>query len=164
MKTYNVIGYGSLISHKSLSKKIPNKHFKPVIVKNYKRIFNLAGRKTDYLNIIPSKNSKFNGVMFKVTEKELIKLKDREVEYNLEPIYAYDFKTKKKLAEAFLFIDSFLCIDNSKRKPNEHYLKLCREAAYHISKEFGKFWDETTFTADGKKISEIIKSFDKIKS
>jgi len=153
---FNVIGYGSLISHKSLSRNIPNKHFKPVIVGGYRRIFNLAGKKSDYLNIIPSKKDKFNGVMFQVTEKELIRLKEREIEYNLEPAQAYDFKTKKPLEKCFVFTDPFIAIDNSKLPPNKHYLELCREAAYHISKEFGVFWDNTTFTAGGKKISEVL--------
>lgn len=51
---YNIIGYGSLISHKSLSKTIPDKHFTPVIVKGYERIFDLAVKKgscPDVLNL-----------------------------------------------------------------------------------------------------------------
>src|SRR3989344_5908505 len=119
---YNIIGYGSLISHKSLNQTIPPRHFTPVIVKGYKRIFNLLDDRVPYhdiLNLTKSKLSKFNGVMFQVDLKELRRIKKREYEYNLEQTWAYDFLT---------------------------------------GKEFGEYWDSTTFTASGKKIKDWIKT------
>ena len=43
-------------------------------------------------------------------------------------------------------------IDNENKLPDKKYFILCREAAYHISNEFGKYWDNTTYTSDGEKV------------
>lgn len=154
---YNIVGYGSLISHNSLKEDCPNKHFIPVIVKGYKRIFNILEGKSDILNIKKSRKSKFNGVLFKVNNPEFTKLKKREDIYTPDKTTCYDFKTKKISYECFVYLDHNLLIDRYHNKPNKNYFLLCRQAAYHISKEFGKFWDNTTFTSDGKKISNWLK-------
>ncbi|MEK6908744.1 MAG: hypothetical protein AABX23_01690 [Nanoarchaeota archaeon] len=55
------IGYGSLLSHSSLKETIKDKKFTPIIVKGYKRIFNLKIRnngKTDILNLIKDKRAR----------------------------------------------------------------------------------------------------------
>ncbi len=156
----NFVGYGSLINHQSLKETISDKKFIPIIVKGYKRIFDLEIRKngkTDVLNLVKNKNKFFNGVLFKVNEKELKKLKKRESEYNIEEVNIYDFKTKKKCGKALIAIDYFIGIDYNHKKPNEHYFNLCRTGAYNLSKEFGKIWDETTYTSDNIKISDWIK-------
>ncbi|MBI5803714.1 gamma-glutamylcyclotransferase [Candidatus Pacearchaeota archaeon] len=156
---YSFVGYGSLLSHKSLQETIPNKKFKPVIVKGYKREFNLEDNKEkkDFLNLVKNKKSYFNGVMFEVDDKELIRLKKREDFYNLEQTSAYDFKNKKKLGKCFVVIDNFVSLDHKGELPNKTYFIMCREAAYHISKDFGKLWDKTTFTSNGEKIEDWIK-------
>ncbi|MBI2451493.1 gamma-glutamylcyclotransferase [Candidatus Pacearchaeota archaeon] len=157
---YKIVGYGSLISHKSLRESIPDKHFVPVIVRGFKRVFNLGlekGKDPDVLNVVKDKKHFFNGVLFDVNEKELKKIKEREDDYNLEQIGAYDFLTGKELCKCFILIDQFVGIDHKKKKPNKSYFILCREAAYHISREFGKIWDETTFVSTGKKVSQWIK-------
>ena len=157
---YNIIGYGSLLSHKSLKDTISNKHFKPVIIKGYKRIFNIAIKQNenfDELNLEKSKNSKLNGVMFKVNEKELEKIKQRESEYNLEETEAYYFKTNKKLGKSLIVIDYFLKIDSKNKLPSKSYFILCREAAYHLSKKFGQYWDKTTFISDNERVDKWIK-------
>ena len=151
---FKVVGYGSLISHESLKETVRNKKFTPVIVKGYKRIFNLIDGKKDVLNIVKDKDSKFNGVLFSVDESELKKLIKRELEYSMEKVEVYNFKTNKKIGKAFTFIDYFLDIDDGKITPNKSYFLLCREAAYHISNDFGEMWDKTTFTSDGKQITE----------
>src|SRR3989344_2159066 len=99
---YNLIGYGSLISHNSLKESCKDKEFIPVTIKNY-----------------------------------------------------------KLLTKALISIDHIICIDKSNHPPNKSYFMLCREAAYHISKEFGKVWDETTFNSSGKKVSDWIKQHPK---
>jgi len=155
---FNVVGYGSLISHNSLKETIKDKKFTPVIVKGYKRVFNLVDGKADVLNLVKDKNSSFNGVLFSVEEKELKRLIKRELEYNMEQVDIFDFKTGKKIGQAFTFIDYFLDLDNGKKLPDKSYLILCREAAYHISEEFGKFWDKTTFLSSGENIGEFLKN------
>ena len=97
---YNFVGYGSLLSHKSLKETLKDKKFKPVIVKGYKRIFDLITRRnqnSDVLNLEKSKKHFFNGVMFSTDEKELKKLCKRETEYTLEKTYAYNWGTRKKI-------------------------------------------------------------------
>lgn len=160
-KIYRVAAYGSLISHKSIRQTIPDRHFTPVIVKGYKRVFNLNLFKDnchDVLNIVKSKNSQFNGVLFKVNKPELLTLKEREIEYNLEEVWAYDFLTHKKLCKCFIFVDPFLSLDKSNHTPHKSYFILCREAAYHISKEFGNYWDRNTFTSNNKPITHFLKT------
>ena len=143
---YEIVGYGSLISHNSLKESCKDKEFHPVIIQGYKRIFNVTENNNfDVLNIKESKKDKLNAVLFQVNEKELKKLKEREDWYNFEETNVYDFKTNKILTKALISIDHIICIDKSKHPPNKSYFILCREAAYQISNEFGKFWDETTF-------------------
>ncbi|MEK6891149.1 MAG: hypothetical protein AABX03_03340 [Nanoarchaeota archaeon] len=158
---HNLVGYGSLLSHKSLKETINNKHFKPVIVKGYKRIFNIAVKKEenfDELNLEKSKKSKFNGVMFKVNEDELEKINKREREYNLEEVEVYDFKTGKRLGKSLVVVDYFIKIDRKNKLPSKSYFILCRQAAYHISKEFGKYWDKTSFISDEERVDKWIKN------
>lgn len=158
---YKIAGYGSLLSHKSLQETFSNKKFKKVIIKGFKRVFNLIdskGRNPDVLNIEKSKNNFLNGVLFSVNSKELKKLKEREDDYNLEEVEYYDFKTGKLLGNCLISIDYLVAIDHRHKNPKKKYFILCREAAYHLSKEFGKMWDETTFTSSGEKIADWIKT------
>jgi hypothetical protein len=156
---YSLVGYGSLISHKSLTETIKDRKFIPVIVRGYKRIFNLfVDNKKDVLNVKKSADSKFNGVLMKVNDEELKKIKLREDVYEFTETEIYDFKTKKKLGKALIVIDRFIDIDKNNLLPDKRYFILCRESAYHISKEFGLFWDKTTYTSDNEKISEWIKN------
>jgi cation transport regulator ChaC len=158
---YKVIGYGSLISHKSLKETIHDRKFEPVIVKGYKRIFNLAvnpKENYDVLNLEKDKKAEFNGVLFKVNEEELKKIKLREVEYNLEESEAYDFKTKKPLGKSFIVIDYTVNIDKNHKNPSKKYFILCREAAYHISQQFGEMWDKTTYISDNELVLDWLKN------
>jgi hypothetical protein len=158
---YNIVGYGSLISHKSLKETIYDRPFTPVIVKGYKRIFDLAtghGKNRDLLNVIKSPAHNFNGVLFSVNDAELVKLKEREDDYNLAKTVAYDFVTGKELGNCFITVDVLVGIDHSGVfAPEKGYFILCREAAYHISEEFGRYWDDTTYNAKGEKIADWLK-------
>ena len=169
MKSYNFVGYGSLISHGSLKGTIKDKEFVPVVVKGYQRVFNvLARNNTDFLNIEKKKESRFNGVLFKVNKDELKKIKEREQpEYKFTRSWAYDFKDGRKIALASLVVDHRISIDKTKKMPNRLYFLSCRKAAYSISKRFGKMWDGTTYTSSGEKISEWVKknkSYDRLKN
>ncbi len=167
---FSIVGYGSLLSHKSLRKTFSNKQFHPVVVKGYKRIFNVRDyqlKNPDVLNLKKSRNSFFNGVLFEISALELNKLRKREGIYNIEETKCYDFKTKKSLGNCLICIDYHKAIDHHHNNPNKSYFILCREAAYHINKEFGKTWDETTFTSSNEKISKWIKKhqeYDTVKS
>jgi len=155
---YLIVGYGSLMSHNSLKETLRDKHFRLVIVRDFKRVFNLlidSGK--DVLNLVKDSGCKFNGVLFEVDEPELKKLKKREEEYNLEEVNVYDFKSKKKIGKGLICIDYFIGVDKMNKLPDKRYFILCREAAYHISKEFGVFWDKTTYTSNNEQISKWIK-------
>ncbi|MBS3076858.1 gamma-glutamylcyclotransferase [Candidatus Pacearchaeota archaeon] len=156
-----MVGYGSLLSHKSLKRTLHNKHFHPVIIKGYKRVFDVMDYKSkdpDVLNLEKSKKNFINGVLFEVNENELMKLKKREDAYNLEETKCYDFETKKSFGSCLICIDHHVAIDHHHKYPNKRYFVLCREAAYHISKKFGQVWDETTFTSSNKKVADWIKT------
>mgnify|MGYP001568653415 FL=1 len=155
---WNIVGYGSLISHNSLRETIGNKHFIPVIVKGYKRIFDIdliKGKNSDVLNLEKNSKCKFNGVVFSVTDKELERLRKREDNYELEETTFYDMKKREKLGNCFVFVDH---IDMDKEMlPDKSYFLLCREAAYHLTKRFGKMWDGTTFVSTGERVSDWLK-------
>lgn len=160
MSKYNFVGYGSLINHRSLSHTIHNKKLTPVIIKGYRRVFDvLASRNSTYLNIEKSPGDYFNGVLFTIDKTELKLLIKRESpEYELKEVWAYDFTNKKKLCRAFLAIDYSISVaKGSSSMPNKEYFLLCREAAYSFGQEFGHIWDQTTFLADGKIISSWLK-------
>lgn len=154
---YNFVGYGSLISHPSMMETIHDRPFTPVMIKGYKRVFNLSIKKSsdsDVLNVEESQNSTFNGVLFQVNEIELKKLMARENLYELKETVAYDFVNGKHLCKCYIVVDSDKSIDKLNKAPNKEYFVLCREAAYKISTKFGLVWDQTTFTAAGQKISD----------
>ena len=154
---YKIVGYGSIMSHKSLRETVPDKRFEPVIVKGYKRIFDIVQHKSDVLNLEKSKGHSFNGVMFTVNAEQLKELKKRESGYNLEKVWAYAFPSNKRLYQCSLFVDHCVAIDKQHLKPQNGYFKLCREAAYHISKDFGKMWDDTTYVSNGRTVASWIK-------
>jgi len=107
------VAYGSLMSHRSLSRTLPDKKFYPVIVKGYKRIFNMMdedGIDSDVLNLAVSSGAKFNGLMFHINNKELKNLMNREKDYNLEKTKSFDFKTGKFVSESFIVIDYYVAI------------------------------------------------------
>ncbi|GEM_PF-1882057 len=157
MKKYPIVGYGSLLSHSSLKKTIRDKKFQKIIIKGYKRIFNLIDGKKDILNLEKSKKNYFNAILFYANKKELKKIKLREDEYNLEKVDVFDFITKEKICQAYISIDYIVDIDNKKKNPDKKYFILCRSAAYSLGNDFGKFWDKTTYTSQNKKITEWIK-------
>lgn len=165
---YYVVGYGSLMSHKSLSSTIPDRHFTPVIVKGYRRVFNILDEDSghDVLNLVKSRKSFFNGVLFQVDDAELTRIKTREEIYNLESAYAYDFLSGKRLCKCVIVTDQIVAIDRKGRTPDRDYFVLCREAAYHISRRFGECWDKTTYTSDCKSVLAFLrknKAYDTIK-
>ena len=159
MNSYKVVGYGSLISHHSLQETIPDRKFVAILVKGYKRIFNvMAKNHTDVLNIEKKTGHFFNGVLFTVNEDELRKIKRRErPQYEFKKSWAYEFETNKKISLALLAIDLHTSIDHHNHLPNWLYLKSCREAAYAISQKFGQMWDQTTYLNNGEQLSSWIK-------
>ncbi len=157
---HNFVAYGSLMSHQSIRETIPDRHFTPVIIRGQQRIFDVSLGKSsssDVLNVRKSRMHSCNGVLFQVTDSELRSIMKREYEYNLEDAKVLDFLTGKSLGSALLVADHVIAIDtNGNGKPLKSYFMLCREAAYHISRQFGKLWDATTYLSDGTPVSKWI--------
>jgi len=148
---HNVVGYGSLMNHKSLKKTVKDRDFQIIQIKGYKRIFNLySQRGNSILNVTPDEKSSFNAVLMEVTTEELKKIKDRENHYSLKKI-----NTQKGKAYISVGKNEF---SDCMKKPNKKYFEICRDGAHKISKEFGKTWDATTYTSNNQKISSWIKS------
>lgn len=149
------------MSHKSLQKTITNRKFKPVLVKWFKRIFNVdldpkSSKNTDVLNIAKDKSKFFNWILIEIDEKELKKLKKREKHYIFEKIEAKDMYSDKIYSNCIVAIDYNTDIDYGLKKPKEDYFRLCREAAYHLSQDFWKIFDETTFTSKNESIKDFL--------
>jgi hypothetical protein len=45
----------------------------------------------------------------------------------------------KRLCKCLVSTDVVVAIDKCRRKPSKKYIILCREAAYHVSREFGQY-------------------------
>lgn len=169
----NIIAYGSLMNPDSMSRTIPKRKGVPVLIKGYKRVFNLkASRPYLYknlktaecavLNVVKCENSFFNAIMFRVTDDELRLLKIRERSYYTKEVEVLDIRSEKKISKALLFIgrkifrgerivdDSFL--------PIPEYLETVKKGAFGISRSFGKMFEETTFLGDGRTIKELSRS------
>lgn len=155
---YPIVGYGSLLSHSSLKETIKDKEFTKILVKGYKRIFNLIDKGGDVLNLEKDKGCEFNAVLFYVDDEELKKLKLREDEYNLESVDVFDFVTGKKICKAYTSIDYIVDIDSGRMLPQKGYFVLCRKAAYDLGEDFGKVWDETTYLSSGERVCDWLKN------
>lgn len=157
MTTNTIIGYGSLIDPASRAKTIPPREATPIIVKGYRRIFNMAildGPEPNVLNAERQQASSFNAVTIIVNEEELELLKRRETNYDPEHTPYYDPQKGEQLGTAIIFIGKKEAKDTSERPPNSKYLKLCRKAAYSIGINFGMQWDRTTLLADGTVLAD----------
>lgn len=155
------IGYGSLLSHESMSSTISDRKITLVIVKGFKRIFDVdldpsSSKDLDVLNVEKSPNDFFNAVMIEINEEELAELKKREKHYVFEKVTAKDFITGEIYKDCFLSIDYDNDVDSGIKKPDKEYFKLCREAAYNISDEFGELFDTTTYTSDGTSVKDFL--------
>lgn len=161
-----LVGYGSLLNLSSLRDTLNISSFTPVIIKGYKRIFNVklsSSKTSDVLNIVKSKRHYFNGLMFQVDYRQLkMLIKREEPEYHLHPVEAIPFtafknSSRSPLINSFVFVDEYIHLDKKKRLPNKDYFIFCRQSAYSVGKEFGKSWDNTTYLASGEKISSWLK-------
>lgn len=157
---YYFVAYGSLMDHQALTESIVDRHFTPVIVKGFRRVFDVKDVKSkdpDVLNVEKARGHEFNGVLFRVSHPELRKLMKRETEYKLTRVQAREFLTGKLICRGFMVTDRGVGIDTGDRKPNRPYFIECRRAAYRVSAEFGRFYDATTYLSDGSKVSGWLK-------
>lgn len=167
-----LVGYGTLLLQESLGHTVgadgaKTKKYKPIIIKNYRRLFNLLpdhyeadnrlfsdGREKGAANIEPAQGSQFNGLCFEADANDLENLDKRERYYKRSIVPYFDFETGAALGECHVYespLDArWLLRDTEKLLPLWRDIVYARVGAYRISEAFGKMYDETTFLADGK--------------
>ena len=163
MATY-IFGYGSLINMKENGNELSNSAIKkiwPVSVSGLKRSFNVVGKNGTYrlLGVKDVKTAFCNGILFKVSTKELEKIVDREKLYTPKLLapdrLLFNYNKELKLKELKLKEeDRIICfypqpkyILAKKTIPlRENYLNICAEGAMNIS---SNFFDDFIATTHG---------------
>ena len=161
MATY-IFGYGSLINMKENGNELSNPAIKkiwPVSVSGLKRSFNVVGKNGTYrlLGVKDVKTAFCNGILFKVSAKELEKIVDREKLYTPKLLapdrILFNYNKELKLKELKLKEeDRIICfypqpkyILAKKTIPlRENYLNICAEGAMNISPLFFEDFIATT--------------------
>lgn len=167
-----ITGFGTLLLQESLgdtisSDKAATKVYRPVVLKNSRRLFNLLpdhyeadnrlredNTEIGAANVEPAEGFEFNGLMFEVEEEELSELDKRERYYKRASAPCYDFETGEHLGESYVYespLDArWLRRDIAELLPLWRDIVYARVGAYRISEAFGKMYDATTYLADGK--------------
>jgi hypothetical protein len=143
-----IIGYGSLISKKSLKRTLPQVTYtEPVYVKNYLRSWSAIIKEasvftTTYLGVEKCVDSKINGVIFEVEESLLSTLDRREFLYKREKVSLDEIE----FFTDFLKINSkdniWIYITKSPKKPTskfpiiQSYVDTCLEGCIEIEENF----------------------------
>ncbi len=164
-----LVGFGTLLLQESLADTIGNgskKKFTPIVIKNYKRLFNLLpdhyeaynvlrtdGTENGAANIEPAEGFEFNGLSFEVDTNDLDSLDQRERYYKRSIVPYYNFNTGEDLGLCHVYespLDArWLVRDIANLLPLWRDIVYARVGAYRISDDFGKMYDATTYLADG---------------
>ncbi len=172
METIKIIGFGGHLDKNSLFKTISERKIEICWVKGYKRIFNIRASKfksvkeggdmikTAILNMQPKENAEANAIVFDANQDEFERLKIRNKSYYVKEVPFYDYKTKEESGKAVLFIGKKMRHGERAVEddilPLPKYFERVRDAAYNISKKFGKEFDKTTFVGDGRVVKEYL--------
>ncbi len=166
--TIIIVGFGTLLLQESLGDTIGStKKFRPIIVPNYRRLFNLLPDhyeadnrlRSDHTeigaaNIEPAEGIQFNGLSFEADGSNIEELDKRERYYKRSVVPHLDFETGEELGWCHVYespLDArWLRRDNNALLPLWRDIVYARVGAYRISTAFGKMYDETTYLADGK--------------
>ena len=152
-----VFGYGSLINMEKNTELNNSIHKKicPVTVKGLKRSLNVNGENHRVFGVKDVKTALCNGLLFKVTDKELYNLIEREKLYTMKPLeksrilFNYTkcvtFKPNDKLVCFYPMEGYILTRNNLNTKPiNKNYLQICIDGLYKINKQFLDDFVKTT--------------------
>lgn len=163
-------GFGTLLLQESLDDTVgadAAKKFTPIVIKNYKRLFNLLpdhyeaynflrqdGIEKGAANIEPAEGFQFNGLSFLADPNDLDRLDKRERYYKRSAVTYYHFDTGEELGECYVYESPlnarWIVRNNNKLLPLWRDIVYARVGAYRISKSFGEMYDATTYMADGK--------------
>ena len=163
-----IVGYGTLLYRKSVGDTIGHsakeKAYHPVIVKGYKRVFNLlpshyepSYRISDQpveraaANIVSCEGALFNGLAFEVSDDELTEIDRRESHYDRIEVIIYDFESRNAIGNGYVYTantERATLTDDARFLPDWIDISWARTGAYRISPDFGLMYDQTTFLAD----------------
>lgn len=172
-----VFGYGSLMNKQSAARSIKQDaidSMHPAIAFGVKRIFNYQATKTDHwgsnqdakekamLNLTSSfdQSSMANGLLMQVDKQDLMNLIKRETGYDLVPILVVSWNDvinrnpnlEVQIAYTFVAVEELrehIDYTSTEFYPVRGYLKAVQEGAAAYGEDFYKFWNTTTFLADG---------------
>jgi len=165
------LGYGTLLHQASASNTLRGSdsdlEFVPVRVPGLRRLFNLhpehyeeshkvnsAAIEAAAMNVAFAKDAALNGVVFQTTKDEQQRLDKRERYYHSEKIQVFEFSSGASLGQARFYIcspdEKWINHNPKELLPLWRDIVWGRSGAYAISKEFGQFFDETTYLADGR--------------
>jgi hypothetical protein len=144
-----LVGYGSLISEASkkntLSNVGPNQ---PVMVKGYARQWNMQApkKKMTFLGVTPSKTKSFNGIIFKLTPKDISAFDKREIGYcrkkvSYQNIFFLD-EASPYNAEYWIYIPKKECAkpyDKAHYPIANYYQQIYLDGCHEIEKKFKVF-------------------------
>lgn len=167
-----LVGYGTLLYRGSLGQSIgatvaESKPSVPVIVRNYKRLFNVrpehyqsshklndAGIELGAMNVEPSTGSSFNALALPVNTLELEILDQRERYYHRVTAPVHDFSTGEPVGLGHIYAADLgsKWVDRDIRQllPRWQDIVWARTGTYAISHAFGQYYDATTYLADGE--------------
>lgn len=167
-----LVGFGTLLLQESLGDTIgadgaKEKRFRPIVIKNYRRLFNLLPehyvadnrlRQDDSekgaANIEPAEGLQFNGLAYEVNTADLANLDKRERYYVRNEVPYFDFETGEALGNCFVYESlpdaKWIVRQNAELLPLWRDIVYARVGAYRISEAFGQMYDATTYLADGK--------------
>jgi predicted ATPase len=174
-ETIMLFGYGSLLNLESARRTFPGtvERFTPAIAFGVVRLFNFEMPEAVRLRytlfkdplergLLNARVTGFmtdaaNGVLVEVRIDEIEALRTREVGYDLRPLACIPWNRDSESAPVLAFVLS--CPDrlwegrpltNRELSPHRGYLLQCDEGAKSYSEGFRRFWQETTFLADGE--------------
>ncbi|MDX1971015.1 MAG: hypothetical protein SFY68_00650 [Candidatus Sumerlaeia bacterium] len=166
--SFLLAGIGSLINFKSAARtlsRVPNPP-KPIKVLGFIRVYDyiisqnhpelttrISSVPVAALNVYPSPNHWFNGVLLRVSLDDIEPFRQREVGYDLVPAeyVPYDERSAKPRRVYVLSrprTPSIFRLMGHHFAPHPHYHELCRAGAASISKPFLRDFYKTTYLAD----------------
>lgn len=171
----HLLAYGSLMNRESASLTMQSESdpsFTPAIGFGIKRLFNyrmpqnsqtrhgepFSPRHVAALNVVSSADAQdsVNGVLLSVEFTNVEQLRHREIGYNLVPIKAETWESKKIVAQPVYTLE---CTDTDDDiLPHIRYLQICEAAARAVSVEFLDYFRRTTFLADGTPLPNWIET------
>jgi predicted ATPase len=174
-KTIRLFGYGSLLNLESALRTFPGtaERFTPALAFGIVRLFNfempeaVRRRYTLFENplergLLNARVTGFmtdvaNGILVEVGMDEIEALRAREVGYDLRPLACVPWERSSGAVPGLAYV--LTCPDrlwegrpltNRELLPHRGYLRQCCEGAKSHSEGFQRFWQETTYLADGE--------------